>query len=89
MCINDVSRANRVLKNIRPYATVPTSAGGSIRKSKCAACQRAFWLKDKSHLVLGDKAARTQAEQREAHESLSVHGQVVSGVQKLYLNVGE
>ena len=74
--------ANQVTK------TVPTSAGGFFRKAECASCFTAFWLKDKSNLVLGGKAARTQAAHKEAHESLSINGQVVSGVRQLYLPLG-
>jgi hypothetical protein len=51
-----------------------------VQKAKCATCSTSFWLKDMTEHVQGGKAARDQAEQRAAHESLNVKGQVISGV---------
>jgi hypothetical protein len=58
-----------------------------VLKAKCATCSTSFWLKDMTEHVQDGKAARDQAEQRAAHESLNVKGQVISGVRKLFLNL--
>ena len=71
---------------LKAMAKIPTTAGGSVNKAQCAVCKQPFWLKQISDSVQGGQAARTQAAEKECHDSLFVNGEIISGVVAIYFH---